>query len=750
MSESAAEPPAGTPETGTPETGTATPSQEPRPAAGPAPEPPAAAGVRPEKAPEISLEDDDPDPDLDLPLSTRLPDEDRERRLREESLDGLYSARVVHGSAHRIVGGALFETHGGDINIGPRDSGPLIRVYPVGDEDAAQIRDTFVDGESRGRLVERLRGERIVVLAGHADGGREYTAQAALLRWAYGGHRERQERHTALLTVSGDPAYVKAGDLRERTGYVLDATRAGWTRRNPQEVLRHLGHLAETLSGRFVVLTGPGGLPGHPSVLHDPPEPAEVFKRWLRYELTGTGDDGLFEAARRLEGFAEFAAGRRPPAESAGLARETAAVLRRGGRLCDVTAGLPGELRKTARELLNDGHPLPQRCFLIAAAVLNELPVITVSRAAALLVELVKGEHPPPESPEPPAWEWLPEWLEHAQADCDQDDARGIRRVRLRRPHLAAAVLEVVWQEGQSVRDPVLVWLRELSAHPVRDVRIKVAHAIGRLATYDFGVIDEEFLQRWSGPAARQNEQWMAAWAFEAAAHAENTSGRVLERLRLLSSGGTPKKRTVAARAYGSRIGVDWIEEALTAFRRIVLNSPVQHRYMQDAVARSLTEVYTRQTAPAILGELARWVEKKQPALRRTAALALTRLASERGDRRSRLRPEEFDDELWPRIERHLVKLWLNALGCGIGPRDLRNVTGPPVHEAWTAFAAWVGAWDRTSGRHRAVIEQVFSAGERELHGPLRLHLHHWFRGQTIGADLGRRLYHLMKGGIAP
>ncbi|GHH71847.1 hypothetical protein GCM10017673_25990 [Streptosporangium violaceochromogenes] len=735
MGETAAEPPAGTPEAE---------------AATPAPEPPAPATIRREKAPEVFLEDDD-DPDLDLPLSTRLPDEDRERRLREESLDGLCSTGVVHGSAHRIVGGALFETHSGHINIGLPDSGPITRVYPVGDEDAARIRDTFVDGESRRRLVERLRGERVVVLAGHADGGRGYTAQAALLGWAHGEHRERKERHTALLTVSGDPAYVKTDDLRERTGYVLDATRAGWTRRNPQEVLRHLGHLAETLSGRFVVLTGPGGLPGHPSVLHDPPEPVQVFERWLKYELTRTGDGDLFAAVHRMEGLAEFAAERRPPAEGAGLARETAAVLRRGGELRDVTAGLPGELRKAARELLNDGHPLPQRCFLIASAVLNELPVITVSRAATLLVELVKGEHPPAESPEPPAWEWLPEWLDHAQADCGRDDdARGIRRVRLRRPHLAAAVLEVVWQEGQSVRDPVLTWLKNLSAHPARDVRIKVAHAIGRLATYDFDVIDEEFLQPWSGQTARQSEQWLAAWAFEAAAHAESTSGRVLERLRLWSSKEAAKKRTVAARAYGSRIGVDWIEEALAAFRRIVLRSSVQQRYMQDAVARSLTEVYTRQTAPAILGELARWAERKHPALRRTAALALTRLASEGGDRRSRLRPEEFDDELWPRVERHLVKLWLNALGCGIVHRDPRNVTGPPIHEAWTAFATWVGAWDRTSGRHRAVIEQVFSDGERELRGPLRLHLHHWFRGQTIGAGLGRRLYHLMKGDIAP
>ncbi|MFF3440743.1 hypothetical protein [Streptosporangium sp. NPDC002721] len=728
-------------------------------ASAPQPEPPVAAGQqqppelsalakgREEKAPEVSLEEEEPDDDR--PLGERLADENRERRLRDENLDGLYATRTVHGSAHRIMDSTLFETHHGDINIGLRDSGPIVRTYPVGDEDARRIRDTFVDGDARKRLVEQLHSERVVVLAGHADSGREYTAQAALLWWAYGSPQE-ESRRTALLMVSGDPAYVKADSLRRRTGYVLDATRAAWARQNPQEVLRHLDHLADVLSGCFVVLTGPDGLFGQPSVRHDPPEPVEVFERWLKYELTRLDHGGLFETAYQMDGLADFAAEKRPPGESARLARESAAVLCGGGRLDDVMAGQPGELKKAARERLGSDHPLHLRCFLISAAVLNELPVITVSRAASLLVELVGDEPSAQEQPDAPTWQWLPDWLDHAWADCDEaDDTSGIRRVRLRRPHLAAAVLEVVWQEGQSIRDPVLAWLRELSRHPGRDVRIKVAHAIGRLATYDFDVIDTEFLRPWSGGSSRQSEQWLAAWAFEAVAHAEKASGRVLDRLRGWSEG-TAKQRTVVARAYGSRIGVDWIEEALAAFQRISLRSSPKQRYIQDAVARSLTEVYGRETAPAILGELSRWIEKEHPGLRRTAALTLTRLASEVGGQRSRLQLDELDDELWQETERQLVELWLNALSCGLTPRNLQNIVGgPPVHEAWTALAAWVGDWEKAPERRRSVIEKVFAAGRGDLRGPLQLHLHHWFRRKTISAELSRHLYHLMKGGVA-
>jgi hypothetical protein len=730
-----------------PEAEVPAPRPEPTSAAEQPPELSTLAKGREEKAPEVSLEDEEFDEDR--PLTERLADEDSERRLREENLDGLYATRTVHGSAHRIMDSTLFETHHGDINIGLPNSGPIVRSYPVGDEDTNRIRDTFVDSDSRKHLVEQLDSERVVVLAGQADSGREYTAQAALLWWAHGSPHE-EGRRTALLMVSGDPSHVKPGSLRKRTGYVLDATRAAWTRRNPQEVLRHLDHLADVLSGCFVVLTGPDGLLGQSSIRHVPPRPVEVFERWMKYELTRLGKSGLFETAYQMRGLEDFAAEKRPPAESARLARESAAVLCRSGLLEDVIAGQPDELKNEARKLLSSNDPLPQRCFLISVAILNELPVVTVSRAASLLMELVRGEPSAREQPDQPTWEWLPDWLEYAQADCDQtDDANGIRRIRLRRPHLAAAVLEIVWQEGQSIRDPVLTWLEELSKHPDRDVRIKVAHAIGRLATYDFDVIDAEFLSPWSSASSRQSQQWLAAWAFEAAAHVEKTSGRVLDRLRSWSAKGAVKQQTVVARAYGSRIGVDWIEDALAAFQRISLRSPQRQRYIHDAVARSLTEIYTRETAPAILSELAKWIEKQHPGLRRTAALALTRLASEGEGQRSRLQLDEIDDELWQETERQLVELWLNALSCGlVVPRNLQKVTGPPVHEAWAVLTAWVGDWERVSGRHRAVIEKVFSAGRGELRGPLQLHLHHWFRREMTGVELSRRLYHLMKGGV--
>ena len=116
---------------------------------------------------------EDEEADDDRPLGQRLAYEAAERRMREESLRTL-RPRLPH----HIVGGALFETHGGDINVGLERS-ETIKRHLVGEQLAREIENTFVPTSSYNKLVSQLAVEQVVVLKGHESSGRFWTALAA-------------------------------------------------------------------------------------------------------------------------------------------------------------------------------------------------------------------------------------------------------------------------------------------------------------------------------------------------------------------------------------------------------------------------------------------------------------------------------------------------------------------------------------------------------------------------------------------
>ncbi|GII94585.1 hypothetical protein [Sinosporangium siamense] len=687
------------------------------------------------------------DPDIDKPIDVRLAREDVEGQSRRHNLDRLRqpSPSLTYGSRHVFSGSTVFEAHHGDINVKLAGSGSHVHPYRISHEEATLIRDTFVDSEVRQRLVKQLELQRVVVLAGEPESGRKYTAHAALLWWAY-DTSSKKNRETARLVLRGDPILVKAAELQRNTGYVLNATWDEWTRHNPQEVLDHLNSLAADASCRFIVLTGPDGLAGSPSIRHEPPLAIEIFHRWLKRELPR---NGVSLTAADLASLTEHVDETQSPSESAHLAIKISQALGSGERVEDVLAARPSQLRQQARKLLERSEageirdPLAVRCLLISVAVLNELPVVTVSRAATRLAALMSVDLIPRHQDMPP-WEWLDRMLGQVRAFCDSSPAAdGSRLVRLRTPEFAPAVLEVVWKNTQ-ISEPLLAWLKELTAAGSRDVQIRAAHAIGRLATYDFDVIYEEFFKEWTtGRAAGQGKQWLAAWALEAAVLSESASGRVLNLLTHWSTGGNAKQRTAVVRAYGSSIGVDNIEDALRAFQRVLLaTSP---RQIQDAVARSLTETCTPQTVLTIVAALTAWSKGEHAGLRRTAALTFIRLASEGRGQRNRLHLDELPQEMWHQVEECLTTLWWNALQEGLKKQTPAPGAPAPVSESWSVLTTWVRHWNTISPPHRAVIEEVFAgAGRCGLAEPLSFYLRHWFHSQTVNAELARRLHHLL------
>ena len=213
----------------------------------------------------------------------------------------------------------------------------------------------------------------------------------------------------------------------------------------------------------------------------------------------------------------------------------------------------------------------------------------------------------------PPTWDQLTGWLTFSRAKSvpAERDGEG-RLVRLNRPSQAETTLEVVWEDHPTIREPLLTWLRTLSESTEQAVQIKAAHAVGRLATFNFDVVDGEFLRPWASSRYVRHHR-LASWALEAAAPQAEISGHVRRRLRRWARGSRPQ-RSVAARAYGSSIGLMWLDDALDSFERIT-REPWQFQ-LQLAVARSISDLFVDETARRILERLDDWVRKEFAAAR--------------------------------------------------------------------------------------------------------------------------------------
>ncbi|MBB4920730.1 hypothetical protein [Streptosporangium saharense] len=681
---------------------------------------------------------DDEDGELDRPLRERMAAEDRERHLREANLRDLYGEYgdgpragrdAISGGAYRVKSGNIY--HADRMVFGGREEegrGGVVHLAPNRRQQLARV---HVPTASYERLAALLRDEPVVALRGGRGSGRMVTGWMALL-----DRRRTAQAPVGWVRDSVDPLDLTEERLDEGGGYVLDATGRAWTRASADGVFQHLAAVAATRNARIVVLVD-RGFPGTVSAVdHDPPPPGPVFERWLSWELGGAAPaetavhDGVREYLREGCTLADVVQ----------LAKDAAEALRAGGGLDDALAGQPRRLRAHVATLLSPEHDVRRRCFLLGVAVLNELPSVTITRAALQLTEILAD--PDHTLVDPESWDALSQWVDYAQASQVPDERGRGSRISLRRSTMASVVLEVAWREHPTIREALLAWLGRLCEHPDQAVRIKAAHAIGRLVTYDFDVIDGEFLRRWS-VSGRTRDHWLAAWAIEAALLSQHVAPRLLDRLRDWA-GGSAAKQAIVARAYGLGVGVEQIDRALPALRQIALRS--SRPATQDAVSRTLMEIYGPDTAVKVLSELAEWAVGGHPGLRRTAALAMTRLASGVESGTCRLLLAEFpaDKQDWAR--EHLVSLWENALRCGLIARMPTGVIGRPIRAAWDVFAEWVGNWATVPGV-RPVVEAVFEGAVRNhLRGPLRLHLRHWYLRRVVDIPLYHRLDHHMKG----
>jgi hypothetical protein len=386
-------------------------------------------------------------------------------------------------------------------------------------------------------------------------------------------------------------------------------------------------------------------------------------------------------------------------------------------------------MRGKVSEDLDKRTPTLGRCFMTSIAVLHGSPESEVCGAALALAERLDEKWRHDRAPRAVRlWEKLPLWLGYVDAEAaSASGPGGGRTIRLRRPSLAAVMLRVIWEDHPTIRDSLVEWLFRLGGEGSWHTRIKVGHAVGKLATFDFNVVDERFLKVWSRSRSKRDHQ-LAALALEAAAENPSLTHRVHRHLHAMIAGNAAQK-AIAIRAYASSVGLAAPDQALTAFRTMVLSGGAK---FHQEVAQSVAYLYRVDTAHLIVNHLGGWVDKG-PAGRRGAALTFVRLAAPITP--SAERPDLSQLDQYP----SLVTLWRNALTLEEGDR----LVAP---ESWDLLLReWLRHYDERP-TVREVTDEVYSLLDGRDAKRARFYLRLWCHQGEISAELRQQLHRLIDG----
>jgi hypothetical protein len=300
-------------------------------------------------------------------------------------------------------------------------------------------------------------------------------------------------------------------------------------------------------------------------------------------------------------------------------------------------------------------------------------------------------------------------------------------------PTLAGSILDVVWNDYDSFRRPMLLWLNDIIMHePKAQVRQRAAHIAGRLATYDFEAVTNDLIRPWA-KSARATARQAAAWAVNFAALDEATRRKVRGRLRSWSDSSDEYLQDTTARVYAASLGTLPIQDALRNLTAVAMKTGQVSR---NAVAQAISSLFRPENGSEIVDLLHQWIEVARPGLRVQAARALVYLAhytiaASDGQWPALLELSRNDEKTFDQ----LVTLWRTAL-----------TEGTTALRAWAMLLDWLAYADRiddAAPTAERLVRQII--GQDQLRLRARFHFTIWLR-QDPGLRVVRRLHSDEKG----
>lgn len=663
---------------------------------------PASEGAKPDAKPESAAKRPAASAEVPKPPApgdfSELPGEETaDRTLPDEAIHALYSLSRSELSGPTAFGAR--STAIGVVNLHgrtPPAKGSRTAVMDAG--ILGESSDTYVSTTSDSGLDLALHDRGVVYLSGPVGTGRSTTACVALAR-RHGLDRVAQilpalDIHLIELIDQRDLLLKGHGHLLAGDGLQLDMTQLAILNRKAEQ------------AGASVVIIGRAGR--HDTELsrflvrHVGPEPATVFSRWLRHRIARSGtcvgdcveDTGACHGqcvepyvATCLDQCVAYLRGT-PPLDGLVHAATVFAQDRPGSEwnAADLVAQAGISLRSQAGDLLRAGadHGVlgsnrllhHQQAFRIAYAVLNGRSLTHVFSATGELLDLLDDARNIPRTGRTVLELDINALLPDRERSEATTDARPIasgtaRTAQLRDPRLIDALLDVLWNDYDSVRTPLLIWLTNLVHHRDPLVRVAAAATAGRLCGYDLDEVVEAVIGPWATSRVQSHRQ-AAALALESAAHNEHLTATIGRRVHSWVTGVVSGAvlRDTAARAYATPLG-QWFTEYALPDLTIIARDPVQVR--SGSVARAIEQIYRPEYAAAVMDTISSWLASELPLLRGHADRCLIALARH---------PADAPRQAWPQLLAHAAEGLISSA-------DLTPLWRSALRHPWTSAAAW-------------------------------------------------------------
>jgi hypothetical protein len=690
------------------------------------------------------------------------------RRAKDRSLQHLYgvtftesgertqsavSGSQVHGSIYTVAGGGTVINN----TFGSTTPTTAMVAGPLSNEGLDRLRALYIpaanDDELTAALENRL--QPLIMIAGSRGTGRRHRALAVLdtvtRSRPHGTGRTEPLRYLASGTTL--EALARESGLAGARGYVLDATGAPWVRNAD---LALVSQVLERLSGRekggaptpspLVILVDDDVADVPATVVrHERPDPLSVLERHLAVRLGLSAEEthelvGNARESPQVDGIIDHLC---LPWSAVAVAMALSNWYQNHARDQKETPHLyfhqRWEAMRQARSMLRGACEAEAttraQAFVIGAAALDGAPVSRVVDASHALAQLLhdanENETPPPGSlfDEP-----LSRWLHHVEIrDPDTfsrgqliSDDRTIQPqletpvVRLHEPVMAGAILEVAWSEYDQARLPILRWLSTLCASADPDVLQLAALAVGKIATLDFEVVNEQLFQPWAGLPSLRPALALALESVIADGRRDRHVLRLLERWATRDI----RRKAIAINAYGTRIGALYPMEAFKGIERAFRGQAV----LGPRVDAAMTEIYLAGRRPEVLGRLTEW--SAAPGWNRSrAAACLIRLANLRYLAEGGTQPTDVPD-LIAKVRDvdqldEVARIWTIALK----ERDV-------VRDAWDLLGRWKAIGEEQPDVAH-VADDVISRVSHEPAMAGRLHFHE--RRWQLGREKERR-----------
>lgn len=314
-------------------------------------------------------------------------------------------------------------------------------------------------------------------------------------------------------------------------------------------------------------------------------------------------------------------------------------------------SAVPREIATTVRLQLDDRADrdladwfqglggLAEHSFVIALAVLNNLPYETVAQAGRALEaqltapitgrleDLPRDQVRPFERSRSVRLKTFDAKLTQATATTPQGEVP-VEAVEFVDPARSQRVLAHVWQEYDQAHNAMIEWLSQLGAHPVEEVRTRAGVAVGALSTAAFDFMRHTVIEPWVCTTEYVLRE-SAATALDAANSVSALKQTVHGLVHEWSAASDPDLVATAIRAYGSSVGVDQPDRL---FETLNQHAESADFVVIEAVCRSLTELTDagiRGVSDRALMTAREWTSSRARARRITGNLAFLMMAAD-------------------------------------------------------------------------------------------------------------------------